>query len=103
MVTAVRDASEAHRQAVARAGILYRDISVSNIKITSNDDEVRGLLIDCRDLGLDFPLKLEGAAQPERTVCMPQSLVSGKMNSCLPGVHGNSLRVGFGRNATARR
>lgn len=64
MVTAVRDASEAHRQAVVRAKVLHRDVSVGNIMITLKDDEMKGFLIDW-DLCLD--LTKEGAAQSERT------------------------------------
>ncbi|KAF8889310.1 hypothetical protein BD779DRAFT_1520893 [Infundibulicybe gibba] len=66
MVTAFRDASEAHAQAYSRARILHRDISVGNILIKGGPGRGRGVLIDW-DLCKDLDHQSLGATQSERT------------------------------------
>ncbi|GLB40839.1 hypothetical protein LshimejAT787_0900540 [Lyophyllum shimeji] len=45
LVTAVRDASDVHRQAIALAKVLVCDVSVRNIVIASNDGQTKGFTV----------------------------------------------------------
>ncbi|KAG6839089.1 hypothetical protein C0991_005920 [Blastosporella zonata] len=52
LVSALRDAAQTHREAVEKADILHRDISVGNIMMKEVEGVMRGYLIDW-DLSLD--------------------------------------------------
>ncbi|KAG6850545.1 hypothetical protein C0991_010305, partial [Blastosporella zonata] len=52
LVSALRDAAQTHREAVEKADILHRDVSVGNIMMKEGQGVMQGYLIDW-DLSLD--------------------------------------------------
>lgn len=70
--TALADCIEGHEQLRKKAGILHRDISLGNLKVSKEDD--RGFLID-----LDHAVKEEHLQGSERMVSIPTFMANGAL------------------------